>query len=176
MPRGLGRGYSFLGARCPRHVPLAEPPPSSTDRALLRMTIGASAPSRQCLSESLDDLQLDSPAGESRRRDPQTDLAKRTLMVQLFDTQPDGVFYARQIEVLFERRFFHWITARALDELVAEGMIASAKEALGKETQIRFFWSRRCRYWKRRARRVAEADVRRWVSACSVCACSVRRP
>jgi len=98
----------------------------------------------------------DELAGVPAHRDPKTDEAKQVLMKELFDTQPEEVFYGRQIEVLFERVFFHWITSRALNELVAEEKIGSAKEPLAKDTHIRFFWSTRCRYWKRRAKRISE--------------------
>jgi hypothetical protein len=87
------------------------------------------------------------------------------------------IFYERQLQVLFEKRgragpyltqdFFHWITARALEELVAEGKIKSVTVPLNEPvttaavtgtelleaggTKIRFFWPKRARYVTREA-------------------------
>ena len=33
------------------------------------------------------------------------------------------MFYSRQLEVLYEREYFHWVTNRALRRLVEEGRI-----------------------------------------------------
>ena len=94
-----------------------------------------------------------------------------------FKTQPMKVFYERQLQVLFEKRgragpygtqdFFHWITARALEELFAEGTIKSVTVLLNRPVttaavagtelpraggpKIRFFWPRGARYVTREA-------------------------
>ena len=92
---------------------------------------------------------------EKRRRDVKIDEAKSALMKALFRERAEEVFYGRQIEVLFEEKFFHWITSRALRELIAEGAINSVKESLaGGDVEIRFYWSKETRYWKRKSERV----------------------
>lgn len=98
-----------------------------------------------------------------RPRDPRTDDAKAAI-VQLFQEHPRRVFYGRQIEVLLEHRFFHWITSRGLNEIAREGRIqaltAPLSVGLGSEPPtaggplIRFFWSPRNRYWRRQAEAV----------------------
>jgi hypothetical protein len=84
-------------------------------------------------------------------RDAKIDLAKAKLLNDFFGRQPDEVFYGRQLEVLMEREFFHWITVRALGELVAERKVCSQKVRLNESIEIGFFWSRTNRYWKRKA-------------------------
>ncbi len=91
---------------------------------------------------------------ESERRDPKIDEAKEKLMGELFEKKPEEVFYEKQVEVLFERSLFHWITAQALQELRQEGKIRSEKVVLEGPTAVRFYWSKRNRYWKRKAEEI----------------------
>lgn len=99
-----------------------------------------------------DDLLEELPP--QRPRDAKIDQAKAALMANLFDKRSEEVFYGRQVEVLFEKEFFHWITNRALGELVAEREILSAVLPLKGEVVIRVFWSKRNRYWKRQAEEI----------------------
>jgi len=77
--------------------------------------------------------------------------AKSVLMEKLFEVRPDEVFYERQIEVFFEDSIFHWITAKALHELVDEDQIQTDLVPLSGNTRIRFYWSSGKRSWKRKA-------------------------
>ena len=86
-------------------------------------------------------------------RDRKIDEAKAAVL-ELFREQPKEVFYGRQLEVLLEERFFHWITTKALRELRNEGAIDSVLRMLQHGTTIRFYFSPRNRYWKRRAAQV----------------------
>jgi len=43
----------------------------------------------------------------------------RARLLAHFVDQPQEVFYSRQLEVLFEREYFHWVTNRALRKLIA---------------------------------------------------------
>ena len=66
-----------------------------------------------------------------------------------------NVFYATQVEVRFERQFFHWVTSAALNELVDEGKLASEIIPLWPpepKPELRFFWLPRLRYWLRKAK------------------------
>src|SRR5215467_1190529 len=56
-------------------------------------------------------------------RDSFVDLAKSDL-ITLFGEESESVFYQRQLQVMFEGKYFHWITVRALSELVQEGVLA----------------------------------------------------
>ena len=42
----------------------------------------------------------------------------RARLLAHFVDNPESVFYSRQLEVLFEDEYFHWITNRALRALV----------------------------------------------------------
>lgn len=92
-----------------------------------------------------DDYQADRP------RDDKIDEAKSALRSELFASDPDAVFYQRQIETSYERRFFHWITAKALNELAAERVISTELATLSGNTRIRFYWHPKNRYWRRQA-------------------------
>ncbi|MGI8772669.1 MAG: hypothetical protein ACR2JE_14690 [Acidobacteriaceae bacterium] len=72
-------------------------------------------------------------------------------LVQYFEESPEEVFYEGQLTVIFEREFFHWVTARALKELREAGQIGSDLQPLVGNTHIRFYFHRRNRYWKRKA-------------------------
>jgi hypothetical protein len=99
------------------------------------------------------DPDVPEPADEPER-DTYVDRAKEEL-VAFFNLRPESVFYQRQLVVMFEDEYFHWITARALSELVEEGQISSERESLtGGETPSGFITLYRAngyRYWKRDA-------------------------
>lgn len=82
----------------------------------------------------------------------------------LFRERADDVFYERQLQVFFEDGLFHWVTSKALKELVEERRINTELVPLGYEPEsagsalpgdwtvgatVRFFWSLKKRYWKR---------------------------
>lgn len=45
----------------------------------------------------------------------------RARLLAHFEDHSEFVFYSRQLEVIFEREYFHWVTNRALRRLVEEG-------------------------------------------------------
>jgi hypothetical protein len=47
-----------------------------------------------------------------------------------FNDDRSRVFYSRQLEVMHEREFFHWVTTRALRTLEATGEIRSETRQL----------------------------------------------
>lgn len=85
-------------------------------------------------------------------RDSFLDPAKADLM-RLFENEPDSVFYQRQLQVMFERKYFHWITVRALLELVGDGVLAHEVSQLPGTALgiITFYRAVKNRYWKRAA-------------------------
>lgn len=118
---------------------------------------------------------------KARPRDPKTDEAKAAL-VELFGRYPERVFYLQQLKVLLEdgslaqelgvalgKGLFHWITARGLKELAAEGKINDTVTSLMARVSpgrvlpglpaIRFFWHRPNRYWRRKAEAIRKLVV-----------------
>jgi len=85
--------------------------------------------------------------------DPKINEAKIALH-KFFGEHDREVFYERQLEVIFESEFFHWITAKALHELRDEGRIASEMGELTETTPIRFYRATTHRFWKRQATQV----------------------
>jgi hypothetical protein len=71
----------------------------------------------------------------------------------------DAVYYQRQAELLAEREYFHWITAKALNELAAEGKIGSERRQ-HPNISLRFYWSRSNRYWRRKANEIEKIVLR----------------
>jgi len=88
------------------------------------------------------------------RRDPVVDLAKEDLR-NLFAEEPESVFYQRQLQVIFEKKYFHWITSHSLSELAQEGGLSVEVLPLpGTRTStgtITIYRANAYRYWKRQA-------------------------
>jgi hypothetical protein len=73
----------------------------------------------------------------------------------LFDRERTSVFYSRQLEVRYERQWFHWVTNRALRDLIAEGeIITEERELASAGGTIHLMWHRSHRDHKRDAERV----------------------
>jgi len=75
---------------------------------------------------------------------------------EFFKQRSDEVFYLRQIEVRFEKKYYHWITRKAVYKLEEEGEIESLYLDLKLGTQARFFYHKSKRYVKRDAQRLAD--------------------
>jgi hypothetical protein len=103
------------------------------------------------------DEYAEEPEEEERPRDPAVDQAKKVLR-QFFREYPRRVFYLRQVAVLFERRFFHWITSKALDELATDNEILDENLLQGfvrNAPRMRVFYARGQRDNRRRVRELA---------------------
>jgi hypothetical protein len=98
------------------------------------------------------DPDLEEPE-EPRPRDGVVDEAKREL-ARFFGERSESVFYQRQIQVIFEDKYFHWITSHALLELAAEGRIASENLPLPGTGSITIYRAKRHRYWRRQAEEI----------------------
>lgn len=92
------------------------------------------------------DYEISEP--EEERRDSAIDDAKEVLQ-RFFADNSDGVFYIKQLEVRFEKEFFHWIIASAIDELIGEGVLKPEIRPLRKGTKVKFVFSHKLRYYKR---------------------------
>jgi hypothetical protein len=90
----------------------------------------------------------------------------RARLLAHFEDHPEAVFYSRQLEVLFEREYFHWVTNPALRRLVEEGRILSEARALDLGSEIKLLWNRKYRFYKRAASEVFDL-VNRYSSAAS---------
>ena len=75
------------------------------------------------MNESTDDRWYE-PNDEGWPRDAKVDEARDALL-RWFDEHDDEVFYGRQLAVLLEKRFYHWITTKAVNELATEGRVKS---------------------------------------------------
>jgi len=93
------------------------------------------------------------------RRDPVVDLAKEDLR-DFFAEEPESVFYQRQLQVIFEKKYFHWITSHSLSELTQEGSLTAEVLPLpgtGTATgTITIYRASAYRYWKRQAEEIVK--------------------
>ena len=89
------------------------------------------------------------------QRDDFTQKAIKDLK-EFFIKHTDEVFYSRQIEIKFEDEYFHWITNRALNELMQEKYINAEKRKLKTGNEILLLWNKNYRYYKRDAKKLIE--------------------
>lgn len=85
---------------------------------------------------------------EGHPRDKKVDEAKEAL-TELFEKNNEDVFYMQQLEVFFEKPFFHWITFTAINELIEEGVLKPEWRPLLGETRVKFVFKKGYRYYKR---------------------------
>jgi hypothetical protein len=101
-----------------------------------------------------DELAIESfefDAGDANLSDP-AEARARAEIQKFFQENSEAVFFSRQIEVLFEGRFFHWITARALRYLVnVQWIKTESRKIPSTGGAIHLFWHRRYRYYRRAA-------------------------
>lgn len=76
----------------------------------------------------------------------------RDHLREFFNTNREQVFFSRQLEVLNENKYFHWITNRAVHDLAGEGLIRSESRGLRTGTSIKLVWHKGYRFYKRSAR------------------------
>ena len=75
--------------------------------------------------------------------------AQAVVELRTFFETNRRVFSSRQVQVLFEGTYFHWITLRALKILADEGSIRLEKRTLSYGAPINFVWHRSNRYNRR---------------------------
>lgn len=81
-------------------------------------------------------------------RDIKIDEARAEL-TGFFNENTEGVFYLKQVEVFFERKFYHWITAKAVNELIEDGFLRTEEVPLGEGARVKFVFNKKLRYFKR---------------------------
>ena len=77
-------------------------------------------------------------------------------LTDFFELNRQHVYFSRQLEVQFERQYFHWITNRALRDLESRGNILSERRRLASGGTVKLVWHKGYRYYKREAARVVE--------------------
>jgi hypothetical protein len=75
----------------------------------------------------------------------------KTALRQWFSDHSEEVFYQQQLEVIFERDYFHWVTRRALRELVAETRLVLETVPLAGAIPLHVFRRPSNRNWRRKA-------------------------
>ena len=99
------------------------------------------------------------------KRIPDSEEAKaRARLLAHFIDNPEVVFYSRQLEIIFEGEFFHWITNRALRSLVSEKHVITETRQLDIGSEIKLVWYRNFRFYKRAATEVFDL-VNRYTNA-----------
>jgi hypothetical protein len=71
-----------------------------------------------------------------------------------FEENDSNVFFGNQLAVQNEDRFFHWITYRAVADLIAAGTLRTENRRLAMGSDIKLVWHRRHRYYRRDANRI----------------------
>ncbi len=87
-----------------------------------------------------------------RPRDSKIDRAKEEV-VALLARNRESVYYIKQMQVLLEQDFFHWITGRAVGELIEERSVGH-EDAILVGGKARFIFNKGHRY---RARQIGRA-------------------
>jgi hypothetical protein len=96
-----------------------------------------------------DDLWIEDEH-EARPPDPRQEEAAAALE-RVFDENRERVFFSRQLEVLHEGQWFHWVTNRALRHLIARGVVRSEVRRLAFGGSVHLMWHRSHRYYRRDA-------------------------
>ncbi|MFQ6127783.1 MAG: hypothetical protein ACE5QW_02625 [Thermoplasmata archaeon] len=97
----------------------------------------------------------------------------KECLESFFAEHPDDVFYMKQLQVYFEKEFFHWVTANAIYELLSEGKLGTVDEPLLDSTHLKFVFNRKHRYFKRQVKMKA-AVVRKYSDYYVARACGQR--
>jgi hypothetical protein len=90
------------------------------------------------------------PEAIYRPQDPAQQQAVQAV-AKLINEYPERVFFSRQIELILENDFFHWVTNRAIRELEANRVILSEWRRLKSGGTVKLLWNKGHRYYKRDA-------------------------
>lgn len=84
------------------------------------------------------------------------ELSARNRLNEFFELNSTRVFFGNQLAVQNEGEFFHWITYRAIGQLINEGIILTERRRMKIGTEIKLVWHRKHRYYKRDAKRILD--------------------
>jgi hypothetical protein len=73
---------------------------------------------------------------------------------ELYEKDREGVYYIRQLQVKFEKRYFHWVTNNAIMGLHKIGYLKDFRIEREKGTSTRYFMHRSNRYPIRQVRKL----------------------
>ena len=76
--------------------------------------------------------------------------------VERLITQTDRVFYERQVEVLLESKYFHWVTSRAVRELENRRVIETRRCSGPYGSEVKTLRRTKYRYYKREETRLLD--------------------
>ncbi len=108
---------------------------------------------RECFDEhEFDDYEYLAHEGERQSEpDPYFIRAKKDI-AELYENDKESVYYMRQLQVKYERKYYHWITRTAVTRLEKEGYLKQinvSQDAGGNPLKFHFFVHHRNRYPKR---------------------------
>ena len=101
-----------------------------------------------------DDFTYEEP--ELEREPDAYEQSARKKLERFFEENDSAVFFANQLAVQNENEYFHWVTHRALADLLADGLIRSEQRKLATGSAIKLLWHKRYRYFKRDVARVVK--------------------
>src|SRR6185503_1199859 len=101
-----------------------------------------------------DDFEYQDPALD--REPDEYEVSARRKLEEFFDKNTSDVFFGNQLAVQNEDTFFHWITYRAIADLVEAGLIHTKRRKMAIGSEIKLVWHRKHRYYKRDATRVVD--------------------
>lgn len=97
--------------------------------------------------------EFDYEPAEEREEDTYT-VSAREALEAFFEANREHVFFSNQLAVQNEREYFHWVTSRAIDDLLGHGLINTETRPLAGGSSIKLLWHRSHRYYKRDAKRL----------------------
>jgi len=92
----------------------------------------------------------EAPEGEERPEPDHYFLEVQKEIRNLYDEDKESVYYIRQLQVKFEKKYFHWITNNAMTGLLKLGYLTDFRYAREKGTSTRYFIHKSNRYAKRK--------------------------
>jgi len=96
-------------------------------------------------SDDLYDELQEAGSGDPREEDVRAELRA------FFEEHTEEVFFSKQLEVRNERKYFHWLTNRALHNLIDEGFLRCETRQLKTGGRVLLLWRRGYRFYKRKA-------------------------
>jgi hypothetical protein len=98
-----------------------------------------------------NDFSYDEPP---ERRPDEYVISAHERLKAFFEKNNTRVFFGNQLAVQNEDSFFHWVTYRAIAELIGEGVVRTEARELNFGGEIKLLWHRSHRYYKRDAKKV----------------------
>jgi hypothetical protein len=80
----------------------------------------------------------------------------RSRLREFFEKESRSVFFSKQLEVINEADWYHWVTNRALLNLIGEGSVRTEVRTMKTMGVIRLLWHKSYRYPRRSAADVVE--------------------